>query len=65
MNYRGIITYLREGITWTRLRDIAVKPQRDGGLALFRDGSAECKEVFGVGPGPTLEGRRETDLKST
>ena len=64
LNYRGIIAYLREGITWARLRDIAIKPQGDGGLALMRDGSPECKRVFGTGPGPTLEGRPETDLNA-
>ena len=64
LNYRGIITYLREGITWARLRDIAVKGRGDGGLSLMRDGSAECKRVFGTSPGPTLEGRPETDLNA-
>ena len=62
LNYRGILTYLREGITWTRLRGIAVRSRADGGLALFADGSPECKRIFGVKPDSTIEGRPDTDL---
>ena len=64
LKYRGFMTYLREGITWTRLRDIAVRSPADGGLALFADGGPECQRIFGERPDTTLEGRPETDLRA-
>ena len=41
-----------------------MRSRDDGGLALMRDGSTACKRVFGSSPGPTLEGRPETDLNA-
>ena len=64
LNYREIIAYLREGITWVRLRDIAVKGRGDGGLNLFRDGSSECKRVFGKRGQPDPRGQTRDGPRS-
>lgn len=42
--YRDLCTYLREGITWHRLQEIATSPGRLGGLQLFgRQSQAACQ----------------------
>jgi len=62
VTYKPLCVYLTDGITWSRLRAIAVNRQADGGLALFREGSQACKDVFGTSPGPVVDGRPESDL---
>ena len=63
LNYRALAAYMTEGITWTRLRELATRAVADGGLGLFREGSAACKEMFGKAPGAIVETRPETDLQ--
>ena len=63
LSYRALAAYLTEGITWTRLRELATRTMADGGLNLFRDGSAACKELFGKAPGAIIDTRPETDLE--
>ena len=48
LKYRALAAYLVEGITWTRLRELATRTVPDGGLGLFKDGSKQCKNIFGV-----------------
>ena len=62
LDYKPLCAYLTEGITWSRLRNIAVKSRADGGLALFREGSKACKTVFGTSPASIVDGRPESDL---
>ena len=62
LDYKALCSYLGEGITWTRLREIATRDPRDGGLGLFRDGSRPCKDLFDVAPGSIVTSRPETDL---
>ena len=62
LDYKNLAAYLVEGITWTRLREIATRDPRDGGLQLFRDGSRPCKDIFGCSPAAIITTRPETDL---
>ena len=61
--YKSLAAYLVDGITWSRLREIAVQPRDKGGLGLFKDGSVKCKEIFGKSPSAIITTRPETDLK--
>ena len=63
LSYRALAAYFVEGITWTRLRELATRSKRDGGLELFKDASQRCKDVFGVSPSAIVENRPETDLQ--
>ena len=58
-----VAAYFVEGITWSRLKVLATTPAADGGLGLFRDGSQQCKDVFGKSPSAIVESRPQTDLK--
>ena len=51
-----------DGVTWTTLQAIAVKPRDEGGLALFREGSQEFADAFSAKPSTIIDGRPETDL---
>ena len=62
LDYKALAAYLVDGVTWSRLREIATKDPRDGGLHLFRDGSRECKNIFGSSPSAIVSTRPETDL---
>ena len=62
LDYRALAAYLVEGITWTRLRELATRAPADGGLGLFRDGSQQCKDLFGRSPCAIVETRPQTDL---
>ena len=42
LKHRALASYLVEGITWSRLRELATGPLADGGLSLFPDGSRRC-----------------------
>ena len=62
LSYRTLAAYLVEGITWGRLRELATRSVRNGGLGLFADSSQQCKDVFGKSPSAIVETRPETDL---
>lgn len=63
LDYKALAAYLVDGITWSRLREIAVQPRDLGGLQLFRDGSAQCKNLFGCSPSAIILTRPDTDLQ--
>ena len=50
LEYKALAAYLCDGVTWSRLRDIATKGPAKGGLMLFPDGSQQCKDLFGRSP---------------
>ena len=62
LEYTAICAYLADGVTWSRLRDIAVTRPALGGLGLFKDGSQKCQEIFKQAPGTIITTRPETDL---
>jgi hypothetical protein len=62
LKYKALAAYLVEGVTWGRLRELATRTPADGGLGLFRDGSQQCKEVFGKSPCAIVDNRPESDL---
>ena len=62
LKYKALAAYLAEGITWSRLRELATRSIPDGGLGLFRDGSHQCKEISGFRPSALVDNRPETDL---
>ena len=39
LNYKALAAYLCEGVTWSRLREIATKDPAHGGIGLFKDTS--------------------------
>ena len=63
LDYRALAAYLVDGTTWNRHREIATTSVPQGGLALFRDGSPECKAIFGKSPGAIISSRPDTDLQ--
>ena len=63
LDHRALAVYLVDGITWSRLRDLACKQKAFGGLELFKDGSKQCKNIFGKSPSAIVDGRPETDLQ--
>ena len=63
LDYRALAAYLMEGVTWSRLRELATKAVPEGGLNLFRDGSQACKDLFGQRPCTIVTTRPETDMK--
>ena len=62
LDYKALAAYLCEGVTWSRLRDIATKGPAEGGLKLFPDGSQRCKDLFGRSPSAICDNRPDTDL---
>ena len=62
LDYKALAAYLCEGVTWSRLREIATKAPAQGGLGLFADGSESCKALFGKSPSPICDSRPDTDL---
>ena len=56
---RSLNSYLHQGVTWRRLRSIAVLPIASGGLSLFLDASAECEAVFAKAPPRLIDMRPE------
>ena len=62
LDYKALAAYFVEGITWSRLRELATRDPADGGLGLFRDGSQRCKDIFGRSPSAIIDTRPETDL---
>ena len=63
INLRNWQTYLLEGVTWTRLKAIAVQSERDGGLSLFPEHSPRFVKIFGTMPPKFLDGRPDTFVK--
>ena len=63
LDYKPLAAYLVDGITWSRLREIATTPPAARGLQLFRDGSQRCKDIFGTSPSAICSTRPETDLE--
>ena len=63
LNYRSFAAYLNEGITWSKLQDIATTKVEQGGLGLFRWGSQAFKDLFGRSPSTLIDARPETDLR--
>ena len=62
LDYKALCVYFVDGITWTRLREIATRGPDDGGLGLFGDGSRGCQEIFKQSPSTIIASRPETDL---
>ena len=62
LDYRALAAYFVDGVTWTRLRAIAIQMPEQGGLNLFRDGTRACKTIFGTSPSAIVLTRPETDL---
>ena len=63
LEYKALAAYFVEGITWSRLRELATRAAADAGLGLFRDGSQQCKDVFARSPSAIVDNRPETDLE--
>ena len=63
LDYKALAAYLCEGVTWSRLREIATRGPGEGGLELFRDSSAACKNLFGKRPSAIIASRPDTDLQ--
>jgi len=59
---KSLCAYLRDGVTWTRLRAISTQPVALGGLALLRDGSRAFHAIFRKSPPSVLDERPETAL---
>ena len=57
---KHLCAYLRDGITWMRLKAIAVNKPAAGGLGLMTATSAAYNKLFGVAPPSILEERPET-----
>jgi hypothetical protein len=62
LDYRALAAYFVDGVTWSRLRAIAVQTPDLGGLNMFNDGDRRCKAIFGVSPSAIVQTRPETDL---
>ena len=62
LDHKALCAYLVDGITWSRLQDIAVLGPDKGGLGLFREGSSACKQTFVPAPATIITNRPETDL---
>ena len=56
---QAINTYLRDGVTWKRLRAIATQSVASGGLGLLQEGSRDCQALFGKAPPTLVDGRPE------
>ncbi len=59
----AIETYLRDGITWSRLKTIATAPPDRGGLALFAEDCQECHDFFKRAPPKIIDDRPETNAE--
>ena len=57
LDYKALAAHLCEGVTWSRLREIATKDPAYGGLGLFRDSSQQCKNLFGRSPSAIIVSR--------
>ena len=57
---KAISTYTRDGVTWSRLKAIAVSPIARGGLALLACPSVRYSQVFDLSPPSIIEDRPES-----
>ena len=48
--YQSLCAYFCEGVTWTRLKEIATNLPELGGLGVFSSSSADCKRLFAKQP---------------
>ena len=55
-------SYLRQGVTWSRLASIAVQPIAAGGLGLFTEGSRDFKAIFRSQPPRLIDERPEATV---
>ena len=55
----AIHSYLRNGITWTRLQALAVQPRAAGGCGLFVAGGRGMRDFFRQSPSALIEDRPE------
>ena len=55
-------SYLRDGVTWTRLASIAVQPEAENGLALFAEESREFTDIFRSAPPKLIDERPQATL---
>jgi hypothetical protein len=62
IDYKALAAYLCEGVTWSRLREIATLDPAAGGLRLFSDSSQQCKDLFGKSLSTICASRPDTDL---
>ena len=62
-SHTQINTYLRDGVTWSRLISIACQPVNRGGLGLLTNGSIEYRDFTAERPPKVLEDRPETDYE--
>ena len=53
---------LHDGISWTRLQEVATLPIGQGGLALMGRSSAAFKAAFSRAPPNIVDDRPETDM---
>ena len=63
LDYKALVACLREGVTWSRLREIATTDSAHGGLGLFSDTSQQCKDLFGNSPSAIIVTKPDTYLK--
>ena len=63
LSYKSLAAYFTEGITWSRLSDLATNAKEFGGLALFKLHGKRWKEICGTAPGAIIDNRPETDLQ--
>ena len=61
-DYRALSTYLHDGVSWTRLQEVATLPIGQGGLALMARSSAAFQKAFSRAPPCIVEDRPETDM---
>lgn len=57
---QSLCVYLRDGITWSRLKGIATQTPEMGGLALMQEGTPEYNRFFTKAPPNIMEDRPET-----
>ena len=55
LDYKTLAAHFSEGITWSRLRQIAVTPKAQGGLGELRDGSKRLKDLSVTDIQPPLQ----------
>ena len=62
LDYKALAAYLVDGVTWSRLKEIATKGPAEGGLQLFQPGSQQYKNLFSSSPCAIVATRPQTDL---
>ena len=61
-DYKLLSNYFHEGITWTRLQEVAVLSIDRGGLGIMVRSSAAFQRIFNQAPPNIIEDRPETDM---